>query len=129
MLCESTEHIIWVTNETQKKAKNWVFNYKDMKELNGGVQMRNVWNIPMTPTSEKKFGRHPSQKPIEVLERLVRGMTNKGDIIIDPFMGSGTLPVAAQLLGRYYIGIDNKKDFCNLAIKRLRALESEKTRH
>lgn len=125
MLCESTEHIIWAANETQKKAKNWVFNYKDMKEINGGVQMRNVWNIPMTPRSEKKFGKHPSQKPLEVLSRLIRGMTNKGDMIIDPFMGSGTLPVVAQLLGRHYIGIDNKKDFCDLTIKRLQALEKE----
>ncbi len=122
MLCESVEHIIWAANGTQKKATNWVFNYKDMKGLNGGVQMRNMWDIPMTPGSEKKFGKHPSQKPVEVLSRLIKGMTNKGDMVIDPFMGSGTLPVAAQLLNRRYIGIDNKKEFCDIAVKRLGAI-------
>lgn len=120
MLCESTEHIIWAVNETQKRAKNWTFNYKEMKELNGGVQMRNMWDIVATPTSERKHGKHPSQKPMEVMNRLVIGCTKENDIIIDPFMGSGTLPVAAELNKRRYIGIDNNKEFCELALKRVR---------
>ena len=119
MLCESTEHIIWAVNETQKKAKNWAFNYKEMKELNGGVQMRNMWDIVSTPGSEKKHGKHPSQKPIAVINRLVIGMSKKGDLIIDPFMGSGTLPVVANSLGRSFIGIDNDKKYCELALKRI----------
>ncbi|MEK7650453.1 MAG: site-specific DNA-methyltransferase [Patescibacteria group bacterium] len=121
MFCESTEHIIWAANETQKKAKNWTFNYKDVKALNGGVQMRNMWDITTTPASERVHGKHPSQKPIEVLNRLVLGCSNKDDIIIDPFMGSGTLPVVAQINGRRYIGIDSEKDFCDLALKRVKA--------
>jgi site-specific DNA-methyltransferase (adenine-specific) len=125
MFCESTEHIIWAVNETQKKAKNWKFNYKEMKALNGGVQMRNMWDIVATPGSERIHGKHPSQKPLEVLNRLVIGCSNKGDIIIDPFMGSGTLPVAAQINDRKYIGIDSEKDFCDLALKRVKAVESK----
>lgn len=120
MLCESTEHIIWAVNETKKNAKNWTFNYKKLKELNGGVQMRNMWDIPSTPTSEKKHGKHPSQKPIGLINRLVIGGSNKGDIIIDPFMGSGTLPVVALMTDRNFIGIDNNKQYCNLALKRIR---------
>lgn len=119
MLCESTEHIIWAVNESQKKAKNWTFNYKDLKSLNGDTQMRNMWDIPSTPPSEKKHGKHPSQKPIEVISRLVIGCSKEGDVIIDPFMGSGTLPVVAQMYDRTFIGIDNSKEFCELASKRL----------
>ncbi len=119
MLCESTEHIIWAVNETQKKAKNWTFNYKELKNINNGTQMRNMWDIPSTPRSEKKHGKHPSQKPVEVISRLVIGGSKRGDIIIDPFMGSGTLPVVAQMLDRKFIGIDNNKEYCKLARKRL----------
>lgn len=123
MLCESTEHIIWAANETQKKAKNWVFNYQELKKINGGVQMRNMWDIVSTPASEKKSGKHPSQKPLGVINRLVIGMTKKGDIIIDPFMGSGTLPVAAKNLDRKFIGIDNNEEFCELTKKRINSKE------
>lgn len=124
MLCESTEHIIWAVNETQKKAKNWIFNYKEMKALNGGVQMRNMWDIVATPGKERIHGKHPSQKPMDVLNRLIVGMSKKGDVIIDPFMGSGTLPVVAQINGRKYIGIDSDKEFCELALKRIKAQEN-----
>jgi site-specific DNA-methyltransferase (adenine-specific) len=120
MLCESTEHIIWAVNETKKNAKNWTFNYKKLKELNGGIQMRNMWNIPSTPPSEKKHGKHPSQKPFELINRLVIGGSNKNDTIIDPFMGSGTLPVVALITGRKFIAIDNNKGYCNLALNRIR---------
>lgn len=124
MFCESTEHIIWAVNETQKTAKNWIFNYKDLKEMNGGIQMRNMWDIPMTPFSEKRYGKHPSQKPIKVIERIIRGCSSKGDIIIDPFMGSGTVPVVAKMLGRRFIGIDSEKAYCQLACKRLAELKN-----
>lgn len=121
MLCESTEHIIWAINETQKKAKNWIFNYQELKKLNNNKQMRNMWDILSTPTSERKHGKHPSQKPTAVINRFVIGGSKKGDIIIDPFMGSGTLPIVAQRLGRKFIGIDNNKEYCELTLKRLKA--------
>lgn len=119
MLCESTEHIIWAVNNTQKKAKNWIFNYNELKKINGGKQMRNMWDIPMTPVSERKLGKHPSQKPIELIERLILASTNENDLIIDPFVGSGTLPVVAKIHGRKFIGIDNNEEYVNLSNKRL----------
>jgi len=148
MLCESTEHIIWAVNESADKAKNWVFNYKVLKENNvlkecekchrtrdinhkycpycghsvfkiKKLQMRNVWDVPMTPISEKIDGKHPAQKPIEILKRIVVGGTKRGDIIIDPFSGSGTTAVVAKNLDRKFIAIDNKKEYCKIAQKRL----------
>lgn len=80
-----------------------------------------MWDIPSTPSSERIYGKHPSQKPIEVIKRFVIGCSKKGDTIIDPFMGSGTLPVVAHRYGRGFIGIDNNKEYCNLTLKRLNA--------
>jgi site-specific DNA-methyltransferase (adenine-specific) len=119
MLCESTEHLIWAVNNTQKHAKNWVFNYNELKKMNGGKQMRNMWDIPMTPASERRHGKHPSQKPIAVVERLLLACSNKNEIIIDPFVGSGTLPVVAKMHGRKYIGIDNNEEYLNICNKRI----------
>ncbi|MCX6723680.1 MAG: site-specific DNA-methyltransferase [Candidatus Staskawiczbacteria bacterium] len=148
MLCESTEYVIWAVNNNQKKAKNWTFNYNKLKDINiikickkckrnveqryaycgncgntdfsvKKTQMRNLWDIPSTPTNERKYGKHPSQKPVEVIERLVTGMTNENDIIIDPFMGSGTVPLVAKSLNRKFIGIDNDENYCELARKRI----------
>ena len=124
MLCESTEHIIWAVNENQKKATKWVFNYKDLKEMNGGTQMRNMWDIISTRKSEKTHGKHPSQKPLEVIRRLVVGGSNKNEMIIDPFMGSGTLPVIACQLQRKFIGIDNDKEYCGIALKRVKEIQN-----
>jgi site-specific DNA-methyltransferase (adenine-specific) len=121
MLCESTEQIIWAVNETPKKAKNWVFNYEDLKLLtDNGKQMRNMWDIPMTPTSERKFGKHPSQKPLQLSERLIIGFTKQKEIILDPFSGSGSFLVAAKSLDRNFIGIDQDPSFVDLANRRLR---------
>lgn len=122
MFCESTEQIIWATNNNKKNAKNWVFNYKIMKELNGGKQMRNMWDVPSTPQNERKHGKHPSQKPEEVLDRLTKALTNEGNIIIDPFIGSGTTAVSAKRNDRYFVGIDNNADYLNIAKKRLAIL-------
>jgi site-specific DNA-methyltransferase (adenine-specific) len=119
MFCESTEQIIWATNNSKKHAKNWTFNYKTMKEMNGGKQMRNMWDIPSTPQKERKFGKHPSQKPEEVLDRLVKALTNDGDIIIDPFLGSGTTAVMAKKNNRHFIGIDMDMSYLDIAKKRL----------
>lgn len=119
MLCESTEHMIWAVNNTPKDASNWVFNYNALKKINHGKQMRNVWDIPMTPQNEKKYGKHPSQKSIKVIERLVLGFTNEQDYVLDPFMGSGTLPLVCMLHNRRSLSIDNNKDYFSIAINRL----------
>lgn len=121
MFCESTEHIIWATNNDAKHAKNWTFNYKRMKEINGGIQMRNLFDIPMTSKSEKIYGKHPSQKPMKLIGYLIESLTNVGDTIIDPFLGSGTTAVSAKLLNRSCIGIDNNPDYIRIATDRVNA--------
>ena len=120
MLCESTEQIVWAANGSQKKAKNWVFNYHVLKGMTeNGKQMRNMWDIPMTPTGERKHGKHPSQKPLEIGKRLILGFSNPGDIIIDPFSGSGTFLCSAKSFDRRYIGIERDPNFVEIAKKRL----------
>jgi len=126
MLCESTEHIIWAVNNSQKNASNWIFNYNFLKSINHGKQMRNVWDIPSTPQNEKEFGKHPSQKPVKVIEKLIIGFTNKGDNILDPFMGSGTIPLVCMLHDRESLCIENNEDYYNLAVKRLKGSNKNK---
>lgn len=119
MFCESTEQIIWAVNNSHKKAKNWTFNYQEMKEMNEGKQMRNMWDIPNTPTSQRKFGKHPSQKNELVIDRLVLSLSNENDIILDPFMGSGTTAASAKKLSRRFTGCDNNKDYIEICNNRL----------
>jgi site-specific DNA-methyltransferase (adenine-specific) len=126
MFCESTEYVIWATNNNKKHAKNWTFNYKKMKEINGGVQMRNMFDIPNTKTSEKTFGKHPSQKPLELINNLIMALTNENDIIIDPFLGSGTTCVSAKRLDRSYIGIEQNEDYFKLAQERINEKPKDK---
>jgi len=123
MLCESTEHIIWAVNNSQKDATKWVFNYNILKQFNNGKQLRNVWDIPMTSISEKRFGKHPSQKPKEVINRLILGCSNEKEIILDPFLGSGTVAMMAKYHNRKYIGIDNNSEYIDLAKKRIDAVK------
>lgn len=125
MFCESTEHIIWATNNSNQKAKNWTFNYKLMKEINGGKQMRNLFDIPMTKASEKTYGKHPTQKPLELIQHLILALTKENDIVIDPFMGSGTTGVAAIKHKRNFIGIEIDDNYVRLAEKRIKNSEKE----
>ena len=119
MFCESTEYIIWATNNSKKDAKNWTFNYDTMKELNGGVQMRNFFDVPITKQSERQKGKHPSQKPLEVLNNLVLALTNESDIIIDPFIGSGTTGVSAIQNKRNFVGIDRSFEYLEISDRRI----------
>ena len=79
-----------------------------------------MWDIPMTKSSEKKFGKHPAQKPVEVITRLVLGCTNPGNYIIDPFSGSGTTSLVAKLNNRHYLGIESDDNFYKLSIERIK---------
>jgi DNA modification methylase len=119
MFTESTEQIIWLCNNDARKASNWTFNYQAMKELNDGKQMRNFWVIPQAPKSERTHGKHPSQKPLAVMERLVLAGTNPGDVVLDCFSGSGSTLLACQKWGRHYVGIEKNPDYCEIAHKRL----------
>ncbi|WP_350338285.1 DNA-methyltransferase [Clostridium caldaquaticum] len=120
----SQETVLWV--KKSKKAKH-IFNYQLMKELNGGKQMRSVWEIPTTPKREKIHGYHPTQKPKELLYRCVLSSTNKDDLILDPFCGSGTTGVVAIENGRKFIGIDNNKDYLELAYRRIEEIIATNT--
>lgn len=113
----STETILWAQrNDTKSKH---LFNYALMKERNGGKQMKDVWTGPLTPQREKKFGKHPTQKPLYLLKRIIEASTNINDLVLDPFCGSSTTGVAAKMLGRRYIGIDNSEDYLTLSMRRL----------
>lgn len=113
----STETILWA-KKNEKKVKHY-FNYSLMKKFNEGKQMKDVWSGSTTPKKEKLQGKHPTQKPLYLLERIILAATEEGDTILDPFCGSSTTGVAAKRLNRNYIGIDNNKDYINLSIKRL----------
>lgn len=114
----STETIIWA-RPNHRKYKH-IFNYKEMKEEAGGVQMKDVWTSSLTPKKEKKEGKHPTQKPLFLLDRIVRAASNEGDLILDPFNGSGTTAVAAIRNNRKYIGIDNNKEYLDITIRRIK---------
>jgi site-specific DNA-methyltransferase (adenine-specific) len=121
----SHETLLWAKKD--KKAKH-IFNYEKMKT---GIfkedkmkmpdkQMRSVWSIPTPAPDEKIFGKHPTQKPLALLKRVVLSSTNEGSLILDPFNGGGTTGVAAKIIGdRKYIGIDIEKEYIDLTINRL----------
>lgn len=124
----SHETLIWARKD--KKAKH-VFNYDLMK--NGdwpedslkkqNLQMRSVWSIGTPKPQEKKFGKHPTQKPIDLLRRIILASTNKGDVVLDPFTGSSTTGLAACMYGRKFIGIDLEAKYLDLSIKRFTDLK------
>lgn len=122
----STETIIWARKKLDKNKKGkHTFNYSLMKEINGGKQMKDVWKLNLPSKKEKEFGKHPTQKPIVLLERIILASTNKGDLILDPFSGSGTTGIAAILNERSYIGIDSEKEYLDLSIKRYEKIQLE----
>ena len=121
----STELVIWARKHEKKTHK---FNYETMKQLNGGSQMTDVWKIPAVSSWEKLQGKHPTQKPLRLLYRIILASTNEGDTILDPFSGSGTTGIAANLLGRKYIGIEQDRNFCDLAQRRRVALNDQEER-
>jgi site-specific DNA-methyltransferase (adenine-specific) len=118
-LTESTEQIIWAVNETPAKATGWTFNYWDAKEMNGGKQMRNLWEFPVTPQKERANGKHPSQKPLALLERAVLLASKPGELVLDPFGGAGTLGVAASKHGREWLLIESVDEYAQIARRRL----------
>ena len=112
----SHETVIWARRS--KKPVGHTFNYKAMKQITG-KQMRSVWTIPTTPANEKLLGKHPTQKPLALLERIVRASTNEGDTVLDPFMGSGTTGLAAVMNKRKFIGIEMDLGYYKVAERRI----------
>ena len=119
----STETILWARKDLKKNK--YTFNYELMKELNHNKQMRDVWTTSLTKPSEKKQGKHPTQKPLEILDRIILASTKENDLILDPFCGSSTTGISAIKLNRKYIGIDNNKDYLDLSIRRFEELKEE----
>lgn len=115
----STEFILWARKS--EKSRHF-FNYDLMKKMNGGLQMRDVWTLPAIAPWEKKFGKHPTQKPLALLARIILASTKEGDSILDPFCGSSTTGIAANLYGRKFIGIDKEKKFLDISKKRYEEL-------
>ena len=120
----STETILWAKKDLKKNK--YTFNYELMKEINGNKQMKDVWTTSLTKPSEKKQGKHPTQKPLEILERIILASTKENDLVLDPFCGSSTTGVAAAKLNRRYIGIDNEKEYLELSIRRYKELKEDK---
>ena len=87
--------------------------------------MRSVWAIGTPKQSEKTFGKHPTQKPVELLRRIILASTNIGDLVLDPFTGSSTTGIMAVELGRKFIGIDSEKEYLDLSIKRFELIKGK----
>ena len=113
----ATESVLWLA----KGGEQPHFNYACMRALNEGKQMRSHWRIAPPRAAEKRHGRHPTQKPIALVERCILATTQPGDLMLDPFVGSGTTLVAAVRSGRRGIGIDNHQPYLDIARARLQA--------
>ena len=122
----STEFVVWAV-----KGKKWIFNYEELKKINpekqkdgSKKQMRDVWSLPLVQGKERLRGHdgralHPTQKPEEMLKRIIIASSNRGDTVLDPFLGSGTTAAVAHNLGRNWIGIEKNKRYIDIAKKRI----------
>ncbi len=122
----SHETLLWAIKDSRQKH---TFNYSKMKEgfwndkINEkGKQMRSVWSINTPKKIEKTFGKHPTQKPTDLLKRIILASTNEGDLILDPFTGSSTTGIMAYKLNRKFIGVDNCTEYLDLSVKRFENL-------
>lgn len=115
----ATETILWATKAPKGSKDRHTFHYGAMKAENGGKQMKSVWRFPAAGREEKTYGKHPTQKPVALIERCLRASTNPGDLVLDPFAGSASTGVAALGLGRRFSGCEHEPEFVNLAIRRL----------
>jgi len=112
----ATETIIWAAKD--RKSRH-TFNYQAMKQKSGGKQMKSVWDIRPPEREEKRFGKHPAQKPLALLERILLASTNPGDLVLDPFLGSGTTAVTALRIERIIVGIEQEDFSAGLALSRI----------
>lgn len=117
----STEFIIWARKSP--KTPHY-FNYELMKQLNDNKQMTDVWRLPAIATWEKSCGKHPTQKPLALLTRIILSSTKKGAWILDPFAGSSTTGIASNLIGRRFLGIEKEREFVEMGKKRKIEIEN-----
>jgi site-specific DNA-methyltransferase (adenine-specific) len=127
----SHETLVWARKE-QKSPHTFNYDLVKNSEWKGDdlkkpkKQMRSVWQIKTTPQSEKKLGKHPTQKPKDLLKRIILSSTNEGDLILDPFTGSSTTGLVAVEYGRRFVGIDREKEYLDLSVKRLHNFNDKK---
>ena len=121
----STEILLWATKAKKGGKDRHKFNYELMKEENGGKQMKNVWRFSTPTDEEKRLGKHPTQKPVALIARCLRATTDPGDLVLDPFAGSGSTGVAALKLGRHFVGYEQNKTYALLAASRLSEMAGE----
>ena len=119
----ATETVIWAAKN--KKSKHH-FNYTLIRRMNNNKQMQSLWSILAPRSNEKIFGKHPTQKPLALLERIILASTRKGDIVLDPFNGHGTTGIVAHKLDRKYIGIELEKKYLDVTIKRFQSLSKQR---
>ncbi len=117
----STETVLWATKAPKGSPHKHTFHYKAMREENGGKQMKTVWRFTTAGKNEKTFGKHPTQKPVALIDRCLRASTNPGDLVVDPFAGSGATAVAAHRLDRRFIVNEQDQEYVGLIVRRLKA--------
>jgi site-specific DNA-methyltransferase (adenine-specific) len=115
----STEMLLWATKARKGTRDRHKFNYEAMKAENSGKQMKNVWRFATPSAAEKIHGKHPTQKPVALITRCLRATTDPGDLVFDPFAGSGSTGVAAVKLGRRFIGCEQDRNYASLAARRV----------
>jgi len=120
----STEFIIWAR---KKEKVAHYYNYDLMKLINDGKQMTDVWRLPAIAPWEKSCGKHPTQKPIPLLARIIMASTQTGAWILDPFAGSSTTGIAANLLGRRYLGIEREEEYAKMGVNRRKEIDRLET--
>ena len=120
----STETVLWAAKNAKSKYR---FNYAAMREANGGKQMKSVWKMTAPGGEEKKLGKHPTQKPVALVERCLLASTVEGDRVLDPFLGGGTTAIAALRTGRHCTGIEADAAHLDLAIARVMAENPDKS--
>jgi site-specific DNA-methyltransferase (adenine-specific) len=120
------ETLIWAG---KSRSSRHTFNYDLVNGPDPASQVTSVWRIPAVPRREKRYGRHPTQKPLRLVRRALLASTQEGDLVFDPFCGSGTSGVGAKELGRFFVGAELEEEFCELAQRRIRAAERGSVLH
>ena len=120
----STEFIIWAR---KKEKVPHYYNYELMKHINGDTQMTDVWRLPAIAPWEKSCGKHPTQKPLSLLTRIILASTDKGSWVLDPFSGSSTTGIAANLIGRRFLGIEKENEFAEISKHRRQEIDNIRT--